>query len=168
MGLDNIPHNYPCIKQGTAVTMSIPRDPNDPSAGVLTDDSGEPLKRVLCDETQEAGGCPWRNAHPPMEGRVLGIFSTDCWYRGKWGNSLVSRYGDDTDEDLTFYGDNEEGTHKSPESCHYVAEQIDNIVADMDDGHGDWFEPDHRADLIYAAWWLRWVADHADGSDCWY
>ena len=143
MGLDNIPKEYPCRSKGTAV---------------LVDD------RIDCQATQAAGGCPWLNAGPPEEGRVLGMFGTDCWYRGKYGNYLLGEEMTMVDEDmthLTFYGDNEDGTEKSADSCLVLADFIKDHITEVSD------EENHNA-LVYAQWYLRWVAAECGGLVCWY
>lgn len=137
MGLDNIPGKLPCRTNGTAI---------------LNDD-----RQVICHKTQEAGGCPWQNANPPQEGRVLGIFGADCWYRGKYGQYLLGEAGIEG----SFYGDNEDETYKSPESCLALADSIGESLADIRDD-------EVRIGLAYAEWYLRWAAENADGLDCWY
>ena len=74
MGLDNIPHNYPCQKQGIA---SLNKD-----------------GRIDCDLTKSKGNCPWKNEYEKevllKEARpAYGMLGTDCWYRGKYGNFLL-------------------------------------------------------------------------------
>ena len=55
MGLDNIPKPYPCEKLGIAV---------------LNKDG-----KIVCKDTK----CPFNDdTHP------IGLFGTDCWFRGKW------------------------------------------------------------------------------------
>ena len=155
MGLDNIPKNYPCASNGTAVRVNRKdRDGND-----RFDDNGEPLLVIDCDLTMEAGGCPWKNANPPTEGRVLGMFGCPCWYRGKYGEGLLRRYVDDPD--ATFYGDMEDGTEKSPKSCVTTANAIADVITNVPD-------PETAQDLIYAEWYLRWAAEKCDGLICWY
>lgn len=150
MGLDNIPKEYPCKKAGSAVLM---------------DD------KIDCNATQACGGCPWKNANPP-DGAVYGMFGTDCWYRGKWGNYLLERatVGDPMGDNLDFYGDNDDGSEKSPESClatasvcrqaweSYTPEEIaaDTEVAEIVYG------------LKYAEWYLRWAAETTNGLVCWF
>lgn len=137
MGLDNYPETLPCKDRGTAV---------------FNDDGG-----VDCQLTQEAGGCPWLNANPPQEGRVIGIFGTDCWYRGKYGNYLLEEAGIDG----SFYGDNDEETYKSPDSCLELADMIREHLADVRDD-------EVRAGLAYAEWYLRWAGENTGGLNCWY
>lgn len=156
MGLDNIPKNYPCKKNGTAVTNP------------KTYDDGTTVDQIDCEATQEAGGCPWLNSNPPIDGRAYGILGTACWYRGKYGNALLNDAGLGGGED--FYGDSEDGTKKSPESCIELADKISQYLTHT-------FPPDLlptdeakelKDDLTYAEWYLRWAAEQADGLECWY
>lgn len=164
MGLDNIPVKYACKDKGTAV---------------LVDD------RIDCEQTKSSGGCPYLNEknsspHVANIGGVLGMFGTDCWYRGKYGNSLLRELSSsdpnspfDGDE---FYGkeiDDFEGL--TPEMCLELAH-------DMDDFAESWVKhvmntyvnetEENRISLIndwtYASWWLKFVANHCDGSVVWY
>jgi hypothetical protein len=151
VGLDNIPKEYPCRSKGTAV--------------LVEDD------RIDCKATQAAGGCPWLNAGPPEEGRVLGMFGTDCWYRGKYGNYLLAEVtdADPMGDEESFYGDNEDGTEKSPGSCERLAEIIAKAIKTYEPA--DLAEADKRETyegLKYAEWYLRWVAAECGGLVCWY
>ena len=140
MGLDNIPLQYPCRTQGTAVMK---------------------VDRIDCKATQQAGGCPWQNANPPTEGQVLGIMGTDCWYRGKYGNALLEELG--VEEGYHFFGDNEDQSEKSPESCIDLANVIDEAL-DL----GGFEDDDWNNGLVYASWYLRWAAAECGGLNCWY
>lgn len=164
MGLDNIPRQYPCKTQGTAVLVA--RKGRD--GETILGDDGTPSLAISCEETQACGGCPYKNAYDKSGlagGAVYGIFGTPCWYRGKYGNALLQEAGfyDDTDS-LNFYGDNEDGTEKSPESCVTLADVIGELLDDTDPELSD----EARADLKYAEWYLRWVAEECDGLVCWY
>jgi hypothetical protein len=101
------------------------------------------------------------------EGAVYGMFGTPCWYRGKWGNYLIDALGI---SEYDFYGDNEEGTEKSPESCRATANQMEWFLNEKIQDSPEFIV--NGEDLIpqirYAIWWLRWTADEADGSTCWY
>lgn len=143
MGLDNIPREYPCKKQMTAIL----------------DDEG----RIDCDKTQEVGGCPWQNANPPKEGRVYGIMGTSCWYRGKYGNHLIEEAGIEGDEEsgMSFYGNLDDGCYKTPDSCLALADAIGEALVDVND-------QETKEGLAYAEWYLRWAAQNADGLNCWY
>jgi hypothetical protein len=167
MGLDNIPKNYPCKTQGTAVLVH--RLDNDENP--VYDENGEAVTSIDCEQTQAAGGCPWKNANPPIEGHVLGMFGTDCWYRGKYGNRLLEEATDNDPmgDNLSFYGDEEDGTVKSVSSC----------IATADLCRLAWnsYEPEEAAaeetaeiiaGLQYAEWYLRWAAETTDGLICWY
>jgi len=167
MGLDNIPRNYPCKTKGTAVMA--PRLNRD-GEQIVDPDTNEPMTVIDCQATAACGGCPWKNAHVRAGepgGAVYGMLGTDCWYRGKYGNYLLEEIGvyDET-EAITFYGDNIDATEKSVSACIRTADAISDALND---------EPEIFADgeniteqLRYAEFWLRWVAEEADGSVCWY
>lgn len=179
MGLDNIPHNYPCKSGGTAVLT--PR--LDREGKAFVEEDGSPALVIDCKATQEAGGCPWYNDESrPTDGGVIGMFGTDCWYRGKHGNELLENVlgiSYDETEGISFYGSNEDGSYKSPQECLKLATFIEDAIADTewvaDPSTIDCLETGIEAAAIeekdycvYAAWWLRWVAENADGTDCWY
>jgi hypothetical protein len=69
MGLDNIPAEYPCVRERTAM-----RD-------------GE--NRIDCEETQAQGGCPWQRDKPADGTPIHGMLGADCWYRGKAGTRML-------------------------------------------------------------------------------
>lgn len=167
MGLDNIPHVYACRKQGTVIES--PR--LDKDGNPLTEEDGTVLMSIDCEATKLAGGCPYANAFAKSGlegGAVYGIFGTDCWYRGKWGNYLLEDIGiyDET-EGLSFYGTFGDASYKSPHECVVLADAISDFLDD---------EPDYKSpnmdanasDLSYAEWYLRWVAKECEGVDCWY
>lgn len=145
MGLDNLPAKLPCITQKTAIYVD-----------------GDPEGVVDCAETTEACGCPFNDAKDrPETGAVHGIFGSPCWYRGKYGNALIEEYGSyDEIIGVSFYGTSDEGTYKDPDECRMLATYLDELVPEA--------KEEHQADLVYAAWWLEWVAEHGDGSYCWY
>ncbi len=169
MGLDNIPHEYPCITAKTAVMTHVPRE------------DGSTVERIDCDATVAAGGCPYMNANPPKEGRVMGMLGTHCWYRGKYGNFLVNAlnspvgcdidavtsYVWDTNGDDSFYGTNEEGTYRPPDACRELADQMEAAL-DERGGQLVFGDDDRTGDVEYALWYLRWVAEHCDGMVAWY
>lgn len=162
MGLDNIPKNYPCKTKGTAVLVA--RKNHQTGEDIIDPDTNQPMMSIDCEATQACGGCPWKNAYEASNleaGPTTGMFGTDCWYRGKYGNYLIETLGGFEADDLSFYGDNEDGTEKSVYSCISTADYIDELLAET-------FAPEIAADARYASWWLRWVADEADGSVCWY
>jgi hypothetical protein len=149
MGLDNIPHEYPCVNKKTAVMVT---------------------GQIDCKATQEAGGCPWQNAEDrPQNGHVTGIFGTDCWYRGKYGNALIEKYGEyDQTEGYSFYGSDDDGAYKNAAECFRLSSYIGGLIEETDWDMDSEEHDSHCAGLEYAAWWLRWVAMEADGTDCWY
>lgn len=170
MGLDNYPYTYPCKSQGTAVL--VPRTDRD--GNEITDpDTGEVALAISCEQTQACGGCPYKNARDKQEGLgtpVYGMLGTDCWYRGKFGNYLLSvtgivDYDLASDADL-FYGDNEDGTYKSPMSCEAVADSISEFLEENSTFVAD--GEDIVPDLKYAEWYLRWAAATCGGLAAWY
>lgn len=183
MGLDNIPRVLPCVKAETAV-MSI----------TLNKD-GSMNERVDCEATQQADQCPYitESRKAVVNGGVSGMFGTDCWYRGKYGNYLLQELGLDTNL-WHFYGDLDDDGGLSEDYCLELAGRIREELDKMDhiktykenapktlaepfSGAVGWpatYEPDeeqkkeYKDDLEYAAWWLEFVAEHADGSSIWY
>jgi hypothetical protein len=171
MGLDNIPKQYPCKTQGTVVMT--PRLNKDGVA--LTEDDGSPMMVIDCQATQACGGCPYVNELNKQDKEALGnpvygIFGTDCWYRGKYGNYLLDAIGYGYGEDFSFHGDNEDGTEKSKASCLNLAQVIDEALDECDEEDGVYRMggEDITADLKYASWYLKWAAEHADGLICWF
>jgi len=164
MGLDNMPHEYPCQTQGTAVMETI----------TMRDGSVEKDARIDCNETVAADGCPFTNAEPPP-GQVTGMLGTYCWYRGKYGNALIRAlsdldmddYSGDTDDD-NFYGTDEEGLYRPPEACLSLADQMESAL----DERGGTLIAQHDEDVTdeakFAIWYLRWVAKECDGMDAWF
>lgn len=168
MGLDNIPHSYPCKAQGTAV---LEQRTNKETGEGLLDDDGQPWMTINCEATQEAGGCPYKNSYSKSGlegGAVYGMFGTDCWYRGKYGNFLLHDAGlyDET-EGLSFYGALGDSSHKSPHECVVLADAISNFLDDEPDWKASQGDA-NASDLMYAEWYLRWAAEECGGLDCWY
>ena len=166
MGLDNIPHRYPCERLGTAVKVSL----HDKDGNELIDEAtGLPAKQTNCDQTIEQKGCPYMLAYEKSGlagGSVTGLFGTHCWYRGKYGNYLLEALDID-DNQSNFYGDNEEGTYKSPDSCRALADMMESQMNKM--GLPVMLEgEDVTKEVKYAIWYLRWVADECGGMDAWY
>ena len=166
MGLDNIPREYPCKKANTAI---------------MTGD------KIDCDATQEADQCPWKKEfkkfqekYPDVEG-TIGMFGVSCWYRGKYGQWLLSILDNQDDyyhhhsSGFSFYGDNEEGFDSSYAKAMALFMQ-DNVklfkknirarstTHDYSDGEVNGMINDYQ----YAAWWLKFVAEYADGSIAWW
>ena len=157
-----MPHEYPCLKQGTAIMETI--------EGF----DGTPHERIDCVETVAAEGCPFTNAEPPP-GQVTGMLGTYCWYRGKYGNALIRAlsgldmddYSGDTDDD-NFYGTDDEGLYRPPEACLSLADQMESAL----DERGGTLIAQHDEDVTdeakFAIWYLRWVAKECDGMDAWF
>jgi len=169
MGLDNMPHEYPCKRQGTAVINKQTHTWEDDEGNAHSEDTYP----IDCDKTIEAGGCPFTNANPPKDGRILGMLGTYCWYRGKSGNGLVRALnGGSTDdvwdtEDENFYGTDDEGLYRPPEACRSLA---DDMEAKLEALGGKLVENDEDLThyVRYAIWYLRWVAKDGVGMDAWY
>lgn len=158
MGLDNIPKTYPCSTKGTAVKVCR----QDRDGKNMYNEDGTPNLAIDCELTMDAGGCPWKNAEPP-NGAVYGMFGCPCWYRGKYGEALLNEITAELFDEthLTFYGDNDDHTEKSAESCLALADFIKEHMSEVSD-------EDRYDDLLYAEWYLRWAAKEADGLVCWF
>jgi|TARA_B110001454_G_scaffold213789_1_gene232545 hypothetical protein len=176
MGLDNMPHDYPCKTQGTALMERI----------TLHDGSTD--ERIDCNSTIEAGGCPYTNANPPG-GQVVGMMGTHCWYRGKYGNFLINALNSDstnihdidsyiTDGDSTFYGTDPDGTYRPAQECLDLAHEMEtsllkrggklSFINATDYKNGEPTEDDLTDEVEFAIWYLRWVAKECNGMDAWY
>jgi hypothetical protein len=167
MGLDNIPNRYPCSTQGTAVMVTR----KDRAGNDILNEDGSPKEFLDCDATQSADGCPWLTAVTRdlgnADGRAVGMLGAPCWYRGKWGNVLLEKLGIYNAPHISFYGDNDDGTVKSPESCRELSNALTSECKKRE-GRVVLDGEDYSADIQYAAWWTGWVADECDGSNCWY
>tara|TARA_Y100001951_G_C11173009_1_gene201405 strand:- start:113 stop:643 length:531 start_codon:yes stop_codon:yes gene_type:complete len=176
MGLDNMPHKYPCETQGTAVMEQVELYEFDLEGGRRP--TGETTERIDCVETVAADGCPFTNAKPPP-GQVTGMLGTFCWYRGKYGNALIRALsGQDMDDyfadegDDNFYGTDEDGLYRPPEACVALADQMESaldekggiLVASEGGNTGE----DVTDEAKFAIWYLRWVAEECDGMDAWF
>mgnify|MGYP006290849635 CR=1 FL=1 len=151
MGLDNIPKIYACKKLGTAIL----------------DEDG----RIDCKKTQDENLCPWKSQLETSgikQRVVLGVFGAECWYRGKYAQSLISEY-DNSPYD--FYGeaigmdDNgnpEEGLTSS--QCMSLSDWMNDIYGD----YGDEFDSELADDWNYISWWLSFVSKNCDGFISWY
>jgi hypothetical protein len=166
MGLDNMPHEYPCISGDTAVMETI------------TMRDGSTDERIDCAATIKAGGCPFTNANPPEKGRVMGMLGTHCWYRGKYGNWLINALTGQTDDidaidsygtdgDDSFYGTDADGLYRPAEACKSLADQMASAL-DERGGRLVFGDDDRTDDAKYAIWYLRWVANECEGMDAWY
>ena len=167
MGLDNMPHRYPCERLGTAIKVDIIDKEGNP---LLDDATGLPEKRIDCEATIKAELCPYvlaKKKSGTVGGEVYGILGTECWYRGKYGNYLLEALGIHDNESHNFYGDDDDGSYKSPQSCRYLAEAMEEALHEksgvvMLEGQ------DVSVDVKHAIWYLRWVADNCSGMDAWY
>ena len=139
---------------------------------------GSEHERIDCEETVASNGCPFTNANPPP-GQVTGMLGTYCWYRGKYGNWLVRALNgmdpeafDDLGDD-NFYGTDEEGLYRPPEACLSLADQMESSLAERGGKLTSFSEPGHDQDelteeVLFAIWYLRWVAKECDGMDAWF
>ena len=166
MGLDNIPMTYPCKKENTAIL----------------NEEGQ----IDCKQTIEAHQCPYQREkeNDPIIKDIsptYGMFGTDCWYRGKYGNYLLSEMKIHNDEfpydENGFYGDiNESGQGgisedeclKMSESMVEFTESWVHYVRTASDRKNAEDQKTLINDWIYAAWWLKFVGNYADGSEIWY
>ena len=172
MGLDNIPKQYPCKTQGTVVMTPRLNERGEP----VKQQDGDDFHLVIdCQATQACGGCPYVNELNKQDKEALGnpvygMFGTDCWYRGKYGNYLMEAIGYGDSDEFSFYGDNEDGTEKSSASCLTLAQVIDEAFDECDEEDGVYRMggEDISPDLRYASWYLKWAAEFADGLVCWY
>jgi hypothetical protein len=148
MGLDNIPNVYACQKAGTAV---------------LNEEG-----KIDCKLTQEQDLCPWKSQLEisGIEQRVvLGMFGTDCWYRGKYAQALISDY----DAPYDFYGevqsvdeDDNENLGLNPDQCIEMSQWMEDVC------NNEYVDPKVKEDWVYIAWWLKFVANSCDGFFSWY
>lgn len=167
MGLDNIPQEYPCVKQGVAI---------------MTGDN-----RIDCDATINSGKCPWKVEHEKSylvkdTKPTYGMFGTPCWYRGKYGNFLVSMLSGSPDSyadtAYSFYGDGEgENEGMSTEYClemnEYMTDNIERFASQArlyrnSEAGKDIDLEETIKDYMYATWWLKFAAEHCNGSKIWY
>lgn len=161
MGLDNMPMTYPCVKENSAIMKD---------------------GRIDCEATIKADQCPYRREkeNDPLTKdmrSVYGMFGTDCWYRGKYGNYLLKTMQDFNplfpyDED-GFYGDTEDGI--SEDECLTMSDVMLNFTESWVhyvDTKAEFGNKEERKtlidDWIYAAWWLKFVSNYGEGSGVWY
>jgi hypothetical protein len=151
MGLDNIPVQYACIKLGTAI-----KDEYD---------------RIDCKKTQEVGCCPWKNqleSSGIQQKVVLGMFGTDCWYRGKYAQTLIDSY---ETAPYSFYGENtiddngEENYGLTAEQCMELSIFMQEEIDDAED-NGERLE--NHEDWVYIAWWLKFCSENTSGIISWF
>lgn len=161
MGLDNMPNVYPCVKENSAIMKD---------------------GRIDCEATIYANQCPYRREkeNDPLTKdmrSVYGMFGTDCWYRGKYGNYLLKTMQNFNplfpyDED-GFYGDTEDGI--SEDECLTMSDVMLNFTESWVhyvDTKAEFENKEERKilidDWIYAAWWLKFVSNYGEGSGVWY
>jgi len=162
MGLDNIPREYPCAAKATRTDGKID-----------------------CVLTQEAGNCTWQNKREsdPMVKHIsttTGIFGTDCWYRGKYGNFLLDvlhdkadQYGTD-DYEYSFYGLGDNGL--DIDYCFDMAKWMRdnteqfafNAKKHIEEKDQNSNIKDYIDDWTYAIWWLEFVGKTSNGSSVWW
>jgi len=151
MGLDNIPAEYPCVRERTAV-----RD-------------GE--NRIDCEETQAQGGCPWQRDKPADGTPIYGMLGVDCWYRGKAGTAMLETLasaGHQLPPELEggFYGERDD--QLSPEHCEALA----GWMVEHGEAYLALVAPEDREQEAryyrYAAWWLAWIAQAGGGAIAWW
>jgi len=179
MGLDNIPSTYACKNKGTAVMIPVLDNNSQP----IIDENGLPEVALSCEKTQEAGGCPWKIVLGDRNGKALGLFGTDCWYRGKYGVWLLEQASDLIGNEylrrasVRLFGQSDDigSGHISRDDLHFIADTIQGAFQDKDgirpteimiteDG-----EPHNIADdLWYLADWCRFTALYCDGAESWY
>lgn len=162
MGLDNIPHTYPCKTQGTAVIVKmIDRQ----TGGPYTDEDGNTVDQIDCDETMACGGCPWRNALGGRPGAVYGILGTACWYRGKYGFAMLDALGIDGE---VLYGDAD--GRISPDKARALASEMFDAQSNDEWTRNDrimWEDENVAAEYWYLHDWLLWTAMECEGFDAW-
>jgi hypothetical protein len=158
MGLDNIPLEYPCRLENTAI---------------LTKNGA-----IDCDATRKAQKCPYQRElakSPVLEahGGVSGMFGTSCWYRGKYGNWMIDQ---SNMSEFTFYGDTEVADGQEgadPEYCNNFAQYMKDNATTWSDLVDDMDVPQDQKEFYlldwgYAQWWLKFVAEFAGGFRVWY
>lgn len=112
------------------------------------------------------------------------MFGTPCWFRVKVGEWAIDALG--ISDQVTFYGNLEDGTRKIAEDCLKTADIIDAALTNpttpdrvkryVRDGRPVSKDEEDVKDLVdaniavaaYESWWLRWVSNECDGPDCWY
>ena len=161
MGLDNIPREYPCAAKAT-------RDSDN---------------RIDCVKTQEENNCPWKNekeSNPMVKqiDKTVGIFGTDCWYRGKYGNFLLDILNDKIDQyemhEYHFYGENDDGL--DTDYCFDMAKWMRDNTEQFAFNAKKYIETnqpnenvtDYINDWAYAIWWLEFVGKTSNGSAVWW
>jgi hypothetical protein len=161
MGLDNIPREYPCAAKAT-------RDSDN---------------RIDCVKTQEQGNCTWKNQkeNDPMVkdiDRAAGIFGTDCWYRGKYGNFLLDVLHDKINQfenyEYDFYGEGDDGldTDYCFDMAKWMRDNTEQFAFNakkyVDGNQSNEDVKNYINDWVYAIWWLEFVGKTSNGSAVWW
>lgn len=161
MGLDNIPREYPCKDKATRVNGKID-----------------------CVQTQDEGNCPWQNEKENNHmvkyiERVPGLFGTDCWYRGKYGNFLLDILHETVDQyemhEYHFYGE-EDDKGLDTDYCFDMARWMRDNTEKFAFNAAKYIETnksngelkDYIDDWTYAIWWLEFVGKTSNGSAVWW
>ncbi len=157
IGLDSLPREYPCQLEGTAVMED---------------------GRIDCDRTIAVAGCPWAReydaAGEPGES-VIGMLGTYCWFRGKvgeWALRLLEEVGEEAP--YSFYGGDDEAEPGvlPPDECLGLAKWMEDrgeLYAKLAiDEYGSDEASDQVEVYTYAIWWLRFAAQHANGTRAWW
>jgi hypothetical protein len=156
MGLDNMPHEYPCVLQDTVIRG--------------TD------KKIDCDATIAAGSCPWKLAGPP-DGVIYGMFGTYCWYRGKVGEWMIEEVEGATGEPSphSLFGCDREDDEQPalyPAECEELATWLADRGESYLEHRRQMDDPEqlhaHGQEYGYLVWWLKWVARTSGGIDAWW
>ena len=165
MGLDNIPHTYPCKTQGTVVTVKMI---DQRTGDIFIDENGETVDQIDCDQTMACGGCPWKKALGDLPGAVYGIFGTPCWYRGKYGHSMLNALG--IDAEVLYSGTGEDGLI-TPNDARELANRMNDAYSDDGEARHTvimWGDENVADEFWYLHDWLIWTALECEGVDAWY
>ena len=156
MGLDNMPVIYPCESKHGAMY------------------GGE----EGCVSAMDADLCPWQDRFDEQAGKVVGMFGTPCWYRGKWGNVMLGAAAAVSGDKVPgegFYGTGVDGNEDGldPDECRYLSgwmrDHVEAYVAGREANEETEGVSAKEAyeEFKYAADWLDWVADHG-GANAWW
>ena len=180
MGLDNIPKTLPCKLANTAVVAE---------EGYV--DCVETRKCGGCIWSKVKDSSPLVK---DIDG-ALGMFGAGCWYRGKSGNWMLNSFdefmeGSPSDYEkfpFDFYGDYlnkfdiDDGEGLEPDDCKRLAKWMSDYTEAFamfteiryrdEEVSSEEKERMIKEDVdqwIYASWWLKFVAEYADGFIVWY
>lgn len=157
MGLDNIPFEYPCRRQHTAV---------------LSEDG-----RIDCDQTIAAGQCPWKR-EAPARGAIYGMMGTYCWYRGKAGMWMLERLEDAGYEPPWNLYPTQDVGEDEPDITPAQAQELHEWLVAHAEAYANLINNDlsvpeaEKTEELhgyrYMTWWVGWCAREAGGIDAWY